>query len=499
MKKEKGISLIVLVITIIVIIILAGSVILSIVNNSPIDKASEAAFKTTNREYSTELDMESISSFANGIDPFDLEVSSANIKDHISVIKPSDETKYNIQNGELAYIGTNEKEGLWVNELDILNGNAPKMQPVKVPNVSATDEGLTSAAATNDGGFVTITSMTVATQRHAYINLIDKDYNLVRRVDLYIVNNTSLREVLVLSNGNIAVAGYTMNASNIPTAIMLLYSPSLDELKREIYPIPKTSYTSWGRNIIPTPAGGFMVLNSAEKLNASQQITDAYASIYSYDASGNKILNNVEVRCLDAGLFLVYDGVASPNGNIYLCGNNYKSGKATPNVIGINALGQAKYEYVLTTASPYGEYRYMSILSDGTLVLDRISCTSSAGNPYETAVETIDYLNVSTNQIKNVNLGIAAGLPIILDVSTGYKDNVIVVSLDITETPSVYKYKIFKLSKDGDIRWTTIGQAGQTNIVLKLLYSSKNKYTIFGQYKATTTSPYAAYVADMIP
>jgi hypothetical protein len=499
MKKSKGISLIVLIITIIVIIILAGSVILSLSSNNPIDKANEATFKTTNREYSTQLDMESVSSFANGINPFDLEVSSANIKDHISVIKPTDETKYNIQNGELAYIGTNAKEGLWINELDILNGNIPKMQGLKVPSVPAIDEGLTSAAATSDGKFVTITSMTVSTQRHAFVNLIDKDYNLVKRVDLFITNNTSLREVLVLSNGNIAVVGYTMDASNVSTAIMLLYSPSLDELKREIYPIPKTGYTSWGRNVVSTPAGGYMVLNSAEKLNASQQITDAYASIYSYDANGNKILNNIEVRGLDGSIFLVYDGVVSPNGNIYLCGNNYKSAKATPNVIGINTSGIVKYEYVLTTASPYGEYRYMSILSDGTLVLERISCTSSAGNPYDTAVETVDYLNVTTNVIKNINLSIPTGLPIVLDISTGYKDNVFVVALDTTESPAVYKYKIYKLSKAGDIRWISIGQAGQMNVALKVLYPSKNKYIMFGQYKATSTSVYAAYVADMVP
>ena len=40
--KKQGISLIVLVITIIIIIILAGSVILNLVDNNPIENASEA-------------------------------------------------------------------------------------------------------------------------------------------------------------------------------------------------------------------------------------------------------------------------------------------------------------------------------------------------------------------------------------------------------------------------------------------------------------------------
>jgi len=42
---KKGISLIVLVITIIVIIILAGAVILSLANNNPIAKATEAVYR----------------------------------------------------------------------------------------------------------------------------------------------------------------------------------------------------------------------------------------------------------------------------------------------------------------------------------------------------------------------------------------------------------------------------------------------------------------------
>jgi len=55
MKINKGISLIVLVITIIVIIILAGSVILSLSTNNPIDKSKEATFKTNVVEYNSEL------------------------------------------------------------------------------------------------------------------------------------------------------------------------------------------------------------------------------------------------------------------------------------------------------------------------------------------------------------------------------------------------------------------------------------------------------------
>lgn len=497
---KKGISLLLLIVIIIVITILTSSIMLAIVNNNPIGKASEASFKSTAQEYNIQMDMKAITSFANGSSIGNLEVPSSDIKDYIPVIKSSDTSKYNIQNGELAYIGTDINEGKWINEMNILNGNPPKLQTIKVPNVSTDSESMGSSLATSNEEFITITSSTISSQRHSYINLLDKDYNLIKRVDVYLGINTYFREMVLLSNGNIAVAGYTLDASNNINAIMFLYSPNLDELKREIYSAPKSGYVSWGRNIVNTSTGGYMIINSAERYNAAKTaITDAYASIYSYDANGNSILNNIEVRGLDNSLFLVYDAVLYPNGNIYLCGNNYKYSKATPNVIGINKLGQVIYEYIVTTTDPYGEYRYMCILSDGTLVLDRIGCKSISGNPYESAIETIDYLNVSNNQINNVSLSIPQGLPKILDVSTGYGDNVLITCVESSLAPEIYTYKIYKLSETGDIRWSVVGKNDQTNVILKIQHPEKNKYIVFGQYKENSTSQYAAYVSELIP
>lgn len=499
MRKREGISLILLMITVVIIIILAGSVISNLANNNLIGKANEAIFKSTTKEYITSFNMKAITSFANGTNQPDLEVASSDIKNYIAEIRSVDENKYNIQNGELTYVGTNLEEGKWSNDMDILNGNPFKLQKINVPNVTVDSESIVTAKATNDEKFVTVTGMTVSSQRHSYINLLDKEYNLIKRVEVYLDNNTYFNEIVVLDNGNIAVTGYTRDASNNLKAIMFLYSSSLDEIKREVYPAPKSGYSSAGRGIVNTSTGGYMVLNTAQRINASQQIVDAYVSIYSYDSSANNILNNVEVRGLDKSLFMMYDAILSPNGNTYLCGNNYKSYKATPNVIGINAAGQVIYEYILSTTKPYGEYRYMSVLSDGRLVLNRIECTSSAGNPYETAIDTIDYLNVITNQIKNINLSIPTGLPKLLEISTGYKDSVFAITVDSSGGSGTYKYKIFKLSNNGDIRWNIIGKEGQTNVILRLFYLSKNKYIAFGQYKETTTSQYATYIAEMIP
>jgi hypothetical protein len=54
---KKGISLIVLVITIIVIIILAGAVILSLASNNPIAQASEAVYKQDKVEVQSAINM----------------------------------------------------------------------------------------------------------------------------------------------------------------------------------------------------------------------------------------------------------------------------------------------------------------------------------------------------------------------------------------------------------------------------------------------------------
>ncbi len=55
MNKRRGISLIVLIITILVMIILAGVVVVSLQKNNPIPKAKEAVFKTDIAQYKTEL------------------------------------------------------------------------------------------------------------------------------------------------------------------------------------------------------------------------------------------------------------------------------------------------------------------------------------------------------------------------------------------------------------------------------------------------------------
>ena len=66
-KRRKGISLIVLVITILVMIILAGVVVVSLQKNNPIERAKEAKFKSNVSIYLEELSMTVANRFLLGL------------------------------------------------------------------------------------------------------------------------------------------------------------------------------------------------------------------------------------------------------------------------------------------------------------------------------------------------------------------------------------------------------------------------------------------------
>ncbi|MDD2376216.1 MAG: hypothetical protein PHD15_03130 [Clostridia bacterium] len=129
MKKSKGISLIVLVITIIVIIILAGAVILSLANNNPIESANEAVFKSNVAEYNSELAMAITNEYLqdNSFDSatFDVGVwdgtgdGTGTIKEYITSMSEVDAAKYEIQQGKLVYVGNNESEEIWATQVGI--------------------------------------------------------------------------------------------------------------------------------------------------------------------------------------------------------------------------------------------------------------------------------------------------------------------------------------------------------------------------------------------
>lgn len=169
MKRKKGISLIVLVITIIVIIILAGSVILNLSKNNPIESAKKAKFlsdidtfksdlvtyilsksASTQGRYNQSLLSADINSLTENGDPAD------NSKNITSVITSMKNTKYaeilEIVSGELVYVGDNENEIIWaegiikvgkfeVPEYAISNPAGTEASPGTSKNVNTTING----------------------------------------------------------------------------------------------------------------------------------------------------------------------------------------------------------------------------------------------------------------------------------------------------------------------------------------------------------------------
>jgi hypothetical protein len=132
MKRNEGISLIVLVITIIIIIILTGSVILNLTDNNPIGTANTATFKENIGEYNSELAMVLSNEYLknNLFNPLSLNAGVWNgnetnitgtIKEYIKSITVEDAGKFVIQNGKLVYVGESQEEIDLLSEVNVSN------------------------------------------------------------------------------------------------------------------------------------------------------------------------------------------------------------------------------------------------------------------------------------------------------------------------------------------------------------------------------------------
>jgi hypothetical protein len=130
LKRNEGISLILLVITIIVIIIIAGAVMLNFINNNSIEQANIAVFKSNISEYNSELALALSNMYLqdNTFNPNTFNKSIWNggdvtntIKQYITSISLEDGKKFEIQKGILVYVGTVQKEKDWFEEMGLSN------------------------------------------------------------------------------------------------------------------------------------------------------------------------------------------------------------------------------------------------------------------------------------------------------------------------------------------------------------------------------------------
>ncbi len=133
--KKRGISLIVLVITIVVMIILAGAVIISMVTNNPIFSARNTVFKNNISAYIHDLneyknnkynrlagDYDSVLLFAtksNATYDNELIDDAKNMQDIIPSMSDEDTEKFEVRRGELVYIGDDENEKKLAKEMNL--------------------------------------------------------------------------------------------------------------------------------------------------------------------------------------------------------------------------------------------------------------------------------------------------------------------------------------------------------------------------------------------
>jgi len=120
---KKGISLIVLVITIIVIIILAGAVIMSLSQNNPILQATEAKFKASMAEYNSQLSLYISNQYASSVGSFDSNSLNASTLTEVQAILTGitneDAKTIRIVQGKLSYIGSIQNEIDWSKEINV--------------------------------------------------------------------------------------------------------------------------------------------------------------------------------------------------------------------------------------------------------------------------------------------------------------------------------------------------------------------------------------------
>ena len=131
-RKKTGLSLIVLVITVIVVIILAMAVLLTMTENNPIENAKKAAFQSDLKNMQEDLNMyifskvsDSLGSYKNSLLNANKnilienaeEIEGKNIQDVISSLSNKYIDKLEIKNGNLVYVGNDEKEKEWASEV----------------------------------------------------------------------------------------------------------------------------------------------------------------------------------------------------------------------------------------------------------------------------------------------------------------------------------------------------------------------------------------------
>ncbi len=145
MKFKKGISLIVLVITIIVIIILAGSVILSLGENNPIKSAEEATFRNNIDTIKSKIDLYISNQYSITLGQYDSSTMTGNLSTFVTEATTYD-SEFSIVCGKLEYKGTDDLKIQIAKDMGVIAGVVTVNEvAVNSPDISYLPESTTHA------------------------------------------------------------------------------------------------------------------------------------------------------------------------------------------------------------------------------------------------------------------------------------------------------------------------------------------------------------------
>jgi len=309
--SKGGISLIVLVITIIVIIILAGSVILSLSQNNPIKSATEATFKSSLESYNSELAL-TISAKYVQIPNFDPNTINAiiwdggtingTVKEFISSITSTDGKNYIINDGKLAYIGTDTDKIGWAKEMILkpsyvksglsllLNGsnftNVPQStswidKSVNNNNVISNGFNFTASSGSDGNNAITFDGI----DDYFAINPLSLDgTNCSLSVCAYITNTSN--QVLFASNTGIGIGLYNTN-------YVILRAGDASKMKRVAF-ITGININQWNHILINYDSNGnpTAYFNGKEATYSTDQNCWLHLVPQAYIGCRNNVKNN---------------------------------------------------------------------------------------------------------------------------------------------------------------------------------------------------------------
>jgi hypothetical protein len=233
MKKQikKGISLIVLVITIIVIIILAGSVILSLSSNNPISQAEKAKYLSDVRTFQTELDLYKTKKFADLLGAYDPALLDANatslkyngVQDGVKTIYDLIPTlvsnveyagQFEIIDGNLVYIGSDQDKKDWAVAITVSTDITAPISPSLVQSPTGATNGNVTVTITYPSDAIVKEYSTDAATWNAYTVpvVVSTNSTMVYARAKDLANNVSTQSSITVSNIDKVVP--TVTASN---------------------------------------------------------------------------------------------------------------------------------------------------------------------------------------------------------------------------------------------------------------------------------------------